>query len=93
MSGLLHLQRLCLARCALGELPLGVYTCTGLRQLDLSSNSIIEVHMSFIVCILLLQSSGLPFSAGQPSGIGKERAARGAQQEDGGVYNDEPIEG
>ncbi|CAL5221783.1 g4045 [Coccomyxa viridis] len=39
-----QLKTLCMARCALRQMPIGVYASTGLRSIDVSSNSIAEVH-------------------------------------------------
>ena len=44
VSPLSQLQSLSMVRCSLTVMPAGVYSCARLRQLDLSSNSILEVR-------------------------------------------------
>ena len=46
VSALPQLKTLCMARCALTQMPIGVYACTGLCHLDLSSNNIAEVRIT-----------------------------------------------
>ena len=43
VSNLSQLQSLSMVRCSLTVVPAGVFSCTRLRQLDLSSNSILQV--------------------------------------------------
>ncbi len=45
VSALPQLSALRMARCALRQMPTGVYACTGLCSLDLSSNKIMEVQL------------------------------------------------
>ena len=45
MSQTSQLQTLHMARCALTQIPAGVYLLLSLRQLDLSSNSITQVRL------------------------------------------------
>ncbi len=46
-----QLKTLCMARCALRQMPIGVYASTGLRSIDVSSNSIAEVRTKLVKLI------------------------------------------
>ena len=56
MSRTPQLQTLHMARCALMQIPAGVYSLLSLRQLDLSSNSITQVG-----CLLRLLQEAYDF--------------------------------
>ncbi len=51
VSALPQLKTLCMARCALRQMPIGVYASTGLRSIDVSSNSIAEVRTKLVKLI------------------------------------------